>query len=301
LTATSDPATRERSRVALVTCDLFPDLWEDDHPLRDVLLSRGAEVDVIGWDDTEADWAAYDVAVIRSPWDYVARRDSFIAWAHSVPHLLNPADVLEWNTDKRYLAELAKAGLPVTPTDFVAPGESWTPPAHGEWVVKPTVSAGSRDTGRYLLPAQQALAEAHVARLAAAGRTAMIQPYLSAVDEQGETALIFLPDPAGVLSFSHAIRKGAMLTGPDEGAIKPGSEQIDPRSPTEAELKTAERVLEAVPGGAGRLLYARIDLIPGPDGAPLLVELELTEPSLFLKEGGDAATRRLAEAILARI
>lgn len=301
MTAISDPATRERSRVALVTCDLFPDLWEDDHPLRDLLRSGGAEVDAVSWDDAEADWAAYDMAVIRSPWDYVARRDTFVTWAHSVPHLLNPADVLEWNTDKRYLAQLAEAGLPVTPTDFVAPGESWTPPAHGEWVVKPTVSAGSQDTGRYVMPAQQTLAEAHVSRLVAAGRTAMIQPYLSAVDEQGETALIFLPDAAGALSFSHAIRKGAMLTGPDEGAINPGSEQIDPRTPTEAERETAERVLEVVPGGTERLLYARVDLIPGPDGAPLLVELELAEPSLFLREGGEAATRRLADAILARI
>ncbi|MCO8276327.1 hypothetical protein M1L60_37685 [Actinoplanes sp. TRM 88003] len=301
MTSTTDPATRERSRVALVTCDLFPDLWEDDHPLRDTLRARGAEVDVVPWDAAGVDWAAYDVAVIRSPWDYVARRDSFVAWAHSVPKLLNPADVLEWNTDKRYLTELAGAGLPVTPTDFVAPGETWTPPAAGEWVVKPTVSAGSQDTGRYHLPARSAQAEAHVARLNAAGRTAMIQPYLAAVDEVGETALIFLPDARGDLSYSHAIRKGAMLTGPDEGAIKPGSERIDPRTPSEAEHKTAERVLEAVRGGTRRLLYARVDLIPGPDGAPLLVELELTEPSLFLKEGGDAATRRLAEAILARV
>ncbi|MCY1138811.1 hypothetical protein OWR29_12455 [Actinoplanes sp. Pm04-4] len=294
------PATRERSRVALVTCEIFPDLWEGDFPLRDALRSRGVEVDAVGWADAGADWDSYDLAVIRSPWDYVARRDQFVAWAHSVPRLLNPAGVLEWNTDKRYLAELANAGLPVTPTEFVGPGEQWEPPADGEWVVKPTVSAGSQDTGRYRLPAQQALAEAHVTRLTAAGRTAMIQPYLAAVDETGETALIYLPDAGGALTYSHAIRKGAMLTGPDEGAIAPGSERIDPRTATAAERAVAERVLEAVPGGAGRLLYARIDLIPGSDGSPLLVELELTEPTLFLKEGGDAADR-LAEAVIARL
>ncbi|WP_127501456.1 ATP-grasp domain-containing protein [Actinoplanes solisilvae] len=293
-------ATRESSRVALVTCDIFPDLWEDDFPLRDALRERGVDVDAVRWDDAEADWDSYDVAVIRSPWDYVPRRDQFVAWAHSVPKLLNPADIIEWNTDKRYLAQLAKAGLPVTPTDFVAPGESWTPPDAGEWVVKPTVSAGSQDTGRYDLPAQRALAEAHVARLTAEGRTAMIQPYLAAVDEAGETALIFLPDASGELTYSHAIRKGAMLTGPDEGTIDPGSERIDPRTATSAERRVADRVLEVIPGGTRRLLYARVDVIPGPDGDPLLVELELAEPSLFLKESSGAAVR-LAEAIISRL
>ncbi|GAA0465031.1 ATP-grasp domain-containing protein [Paractinoplanes deccanensis] len=300
MTSPIRPAARENSRVALVTCELFPDLWEDDFPLRDSLRERGVHVDAVSWDDASADWAAYDLVVIRSPWDYVPRRDAFVAWARALPQLLNPADIIEWNTDKRYLGRLAEAGLPVTPTDFVAPGQTWTPPASGEWVVKPTVSAGSQDTGRYQLPAQRDLAEAHVARLLAAGRTAMIQPYLAAVDTVGETALIFTPDAGGELTLSHSIRKGAMLTGPDEGTIDPGSEQITPRTPSQAELDVASRVLAHVPGGAARLLYARVDLIPGPDGDPLLVELELAEPSLFLSESPGAATR-LADAIVSRL
>lgn len=296
----STEATRESSRVALVTCDLFPDLWEDDFPLRDALRERGATVDAVRWDDAAADWAGYDLAVLRSPWDYVTRRDDFVAWARRVPRLANPADVVEWNTDKRYLHQLTVAGLPVTPTAYVAPGETWSPPTDGEWVVKPTVSAGSQDTGRYHLPAQGKLAEAHVARLTGAGRTAMIQPYLAAVDSYGETAVLYLPDATGGLSFSHAIRKGPMLTGPDEGQIDPGSEEITPRTPTPAELDVAERAVAAIPGGAGRLLYARVDMIPGPDGEPLLVELELTEPSLFLRHD-PAAAARLAAGILRHV
>jgi hypothetical protein len=293
-------ATRDTSRVALVTCELFPDLWEDDHPLRDSLRERGVHVDAVRWDDESVDWATYDVVVIRSPWDYVPRRDDFVAWAHSVPRLLNPADIVEWNTDKRYLRELAEAGLPVTPTEFVAPGDAWTPPSTGEWVIKPTVSAGSQDTGRYRLPEQRDPAEAHVARLLAADRIVMIQPYLAAVDTAGETALIHTPGADGTLTFSHAIRKGPMLTGPDEGAIDPGSEDITPRAASPAELEVAARVLEHIPGGADRLLYARVDLIPGPDGSPMLLELELTEPSLFLTESPGAALR-LADAILNRL
>jgi len=299
-TSVQNAATRESSRVALVTSDIFPDLYDDDFPLRDALRARGVTVDVVCWDDPAADWSAYDVAVLRSPWDYVARHAEFVAWAHQVPRLLNPADIVEWNTDKRYLGVLAAAGVPTTPTTYVAPGDTWTPPTDGEWVVKPTISAGSQDTGRYDFPSQAALAAAHVERLTAAGRTAMIQPYLTAVDTRGETAVLCLPDAQGELTFSHAARKDAMLTGPDEGTIDPGFENITPRTPTPAELAVAEQALAAVPGGTKRLLYARVDMIPGPDGEPLLVELELTEPSLFLRTA-PAAAERLADAILARL
>ncbi|MCA2212264.1 ATP-grasp domain-containing protein [Jidongwangia harbinensis] len=300
--APSDPATREQSRVALVTSDLFPDLWLDDHPLRDAIRERGVRVDAVRWDDPDADWDAYDLAVIRSPWDYPARRDEFVAWAHRVPRLANPADVIEWNTDKHYLRDLAAAGLPVTPTAFVTPGTRWTPPPAGEWVIKPTISVNSQDTGRYRLPEQSDLAAAHVARLAAAGRDTMIQPYLSAVDTAGETAVLCLPDSDGRLAYSHGIRKGPLLTGPDSGEFDPREtrEEISARTPTPAELSTAARVLAAVPGGADRLLYARVDLIPGPDGEPMLVELELAEPSLFLLHAPGSA-ERLADAVVARL
>lgn len=293
-------ATRADSRVALVTCDIFPDLYDDDFPLRDALRERGLTVEAVRWDDTSVDWASYDLAVLRSPWDYVPRRDDFVAWAHRAPRLLNPADVVAWNTDKRYLDELTSAGVPVTPTTFVSPGSTWTPPAEGEWVVKPTISAGSQDTGRYHLPSQAALGVAHVERLTSAGRTAMIQPYLAAVDTDGETSVLCLPDASGELTFSHGARKGPMLTGPDEGTLDPGSEDITPRRPTAAQLAVAAKALEAVPGGAKRLLYARVDLIPGPDGEPLLVELELTEPSLFFRTA-PAAAARMADAIVARL
>ncbi|BBH67055.1 ATP-grasp domain-containing protein [Actinoplanes sp. OR16] len=285
--------------VALVTCAIFPDLWDDDHPLRDALRSRGVVVDAVRWDDESADWSSYDLAVIRSPWDYVARREDFVAWAHRVPRLLNPAAIVEWNTDKVYLRDLAGAGVPTIPTEFVPPGAAWSPPSSGDWVVKPTISAGAQDTGRYTLPAQLPLASAHVARLQAAGRTAMIQPYLTAVDSAGETAVLCTPDASGELSFSHAIRKGPLLTGPADGSIKPGDGEITARVPSAAELEVARRALAAVPGGTAQLLYARVDLIPGADGSPTVIELELTEPSLFLRTAPESAPR-LADAILKR-
>jgi len=93
--AVSDYATRERSRVALVTCARFPALWQDDFPLRDALLARGLDTEPVVWDDPAADWDSYDLAVLRSPWDYFLRHDEFIAWAHRVPRLANPADVVD--------------------------------------------------------------------------------------------------------------------------------------------------------------------------------------------------------------
>lgn len=165
-------------------------------------------------------------------------------------------------------------------------------------MLKPSVSAGSQDTGRYDLadPEHRDLARAHVRRLSTAGRTTMVQPYLSAVDSEGETALLFLAGPDG-LAYSHAIRKGPMLTGPDlgpDGLYK--AEEISSRAARPEQLAVAERTLAAVPGGPRRLLYARVDLIPGPDGDPVLVELELTEPSLFIGYA-DGAPDRLAAAI----
>ncbi|TDC63824.1 hypothetical protein E1258_09720 [Micromonospora sp. KC207] len=296
-------STRGEPRVAVVTCAELPDLEADDRLLLAPLTGRGVAVTVAAWDDPTVDWAAYDLVVLRSPWDYALRRDEFVAWAATVPRLVNPADVVRWNTDKRYLDELSAVGVPTVPTGWVPPGQPWTPPAtHGEYVIKPAVSVGSQDTGRYDLadPEHRELAAAHLRRLSDAGRLAMVQPYLTAVDTAGETGLLYLAGPDG-LAFSHAIRKGPILVGPDlgpDGLYK--AEEISPRTPTANQFAVAERVLAAVPGGARRLLYARVDLIPGPDGMPVLVELELTEPSLFIGYA-DGAPDRLAAAVVAHL
>ncbi|MEW2432502.1 hypothetical protein AB0877_31270 [Micromonospora sp. NPDC047644] len=292
-------STRGEPRVALVTCSDLADLDPDDRLVLAPLATRGVAVHAVVWDDPDVDWSSYDLVVLRSPWDYALRRDEFVSWASTVPTLVNPADVVRWNTDKRYLAELSAAGVPTVPTSWVVPGETWQPPAEtGEYVLKPAISAGSQDTGRYDLadPEHRDLAAAHVRRLSDAGRVTMVQPYLRAVDTEGETALLFLAGPEG-LAFSHAIRKGPMLTGPDlgpDGLYK--AEEITARAARPEQLAVAEQTLEMVPGGTRQLLYARVDLIPGADGEPVLVELELTEPSLFIGYA-DGAPERLATAI----
>ncbi len=298
MSTSSSVAARGVARAALVTCRAVPDLDPDDQLLREALGSRGVAASAAVWDDPDIDWASYDLAVLRSTWDYVPRREAFLAWTRTVPALANTAAVVAWNTDKRYLADLADAGVPVVPTTWITPGgPPWSPPPVGRYVVKPAVGAGSVDVGRYDLtsPEERGLAVRHVSRLLAAGRVAMLQPYLPAVDTVGETALVYLGG-----RFSHAVRKEALLDGPDQGTsglYRP--EKISPRTPAPEELAVGARALAAVPV-ATELLYARVDLIPGPDGTPRLVELELTEPSLFLGYAPGAADR-LAEAVGVRL
>lgn len=284
-----------RPAVALVTCAKLPDLDPDDRLLLAPLAQLGLDATVAIWDDPGVDWSAFDLVVLRNPWDYTRRRDEFVAWAKAVPGLANPADVVAWNTDKRYLGELAAAGVPVVPTTWVLPGELWQPPTDGEWVIKPAVSAGSVDTGRYALPEQDDLATAHVARLQAAGRVVMVQPYIPSVDSYGETALLYLGG-----AYSHAIRKGPMLRGPDGGTAGLFvEEQITARTPTEAERAVAEATLQALPFPAQQLLYARVDLLDSGAG-PIVIEVELTEPSLFVGTAS-GAPERFAAAVAARL
>lgn len=285
-------------RVALVTCAELPRLDTDDQLAVEPLRALGVEVETPVWDDPAVDWTAFDLAVLRNPWDYPRRREQFLAWTRSVPRLLNPAAVVQWNTDKVYLRELAAAGLPVVPTTWLEPGDAAELPANGEYVVKPSVSAGSADTGRYDLADQQqrTLAQAHAEKLLSRGDTVMLQPYLSAVDTAGETAMLHIGG-----EFSHAIRKGPLLDGPDlrDGAPL-WSEDIAAREASDEERDVARRTLAAIPGGHDQLLYARVDVIPGPDGAPVVLEVELTEPSLFLATS-PGAPERLARAITARL
>jgi glutathione synthase/RimK-type ligase-like ATP-grasp enzyme len=246
------------------------------------------------WDDDTVDWTAVDLVVVRSTWDYARRYHDFLAWTHMVAQtttLANRADVIAWNTDKRYLAELADRGLPVVPTTFLAPGDAVVLPDHGDYVVKPTTSAGSRDTARYVAGRHDAAARRHVQDLLAAGREVMVQPYLDAVDTVGETALLYVDG-----RWSHAIRKGALLrpgAAPTDGLF--AEEDVRPRRPTAAQRAVADRVITALPDD---LLYARVDLLDGPEG-PLVLEVEVTEPSMFLATD-PAAPARFARAIAAR-
>ncbi|MFL6131027.1 MAG: RimK family alpha-L-glutamate ligase [Mycobacteriales bacterium] len=285
--------TRATPRVALATCREHPAGDEDAPLLLAACSAAGLDAEWRVWDDAAVDWDSYDLVVIRSTWDYVPRRDDFAAWAASVPRLANPADVVRWNTDKTYLRDLAGAGVPVVPTEHLAPGDAPAWPADWlEVVVKPAVSAGGQDTARYG-PGDVDRARTHAGKLLAASRRVLVQPYLTAVDEVGETAVVHVGG-----AYSHSLGKAALLLPGAAAEIDElwRPERIEAREPSAAERAVAEQALAAVPGGPERLLYARVDLLPGPDGDPLVIELELTEPSLFLT-AVPAGADRFAAAI----
>lgn len=267
--------------IALATYRRGPDGPEDrDLPLLlSALDGAGARAQTVYWDDPDVDWAAFDLVVIRSTWDYTLRVAEFTAWAERcarLTRLANPAEVVRWNTDKRYLGELAAAGVPTVPTRYLAPGDPVDLPEDREYVIKPTSGAGSRYAARYT-PDARATAVRHLERMHAEGLTAMVQPYLKAIDDTGERPLLFFGG-----RLVHASRKKAVLTpGTPYDARKNAHPGLEVWEPTEEEVAVAERALAAVPGDPA-LLYARVDLADGDDGRPCVMELELVEPNLFL-------------------
>lgn len=290
-------------RLAIATFSGMPAEFDDDRELVELLRARGAEVELWPWDGAH-DWRSRDLVVVRTTWDYTWKLAAFQAWLRTLPVPLENAPALQlWNSDKRYLADLAAAGIPTVPTRFVAPGET-TPPLTGEVVIKPSVSAGARHTGRFGPDAHDA-AHALLAKITASGRTAMVQPYVASVERSGETAIVVIDG-----AVSHVLRKGAILD-PDEVAPLRGDDRgaaekmYDPelvRASTASndELALAERVLRFVEQRfATRPLFARVDLLRAADGTPVLLELEAIEPSLYTGESPGSAAR-LADAILAR-
>jgi glutathione synthase/RimK-type ligase-like ATP-grasp enzyme len=285
-------------RVAIVSATAALGTDDDEAFLLPALRAAGADSAVVVWDDPATDWASFDVVVLRSTWDYTMRRNEFLAWVaatDAVTRLRNRPDVVRWNSDKGYLRDLVGYGLPVVPTEFFAPGDRPAFPDGVPFVVKPTVSAGSRNTARYA-PDEQAVALEHARRLLDRGRTIMVQPYVASVDERGESALVFVGG-----RYSHAVIKEALLV-PGERANEDklfATERLHPVRPSAAERAVAEAVLAAIPFPRDELLYARVDLVLGEDGAPAVLELELVEPSLMLPQAPPGVADELARAILA--
>jgi glutathione synthase/RimK-type ligase-like ATP-grasp enzyme len=253
-----------------------------------LLGARGTAVEFIAWDDPAADWESFDLVVVRSTWDYTDRLDEFLAWADSIgpQRLRNVPEMLRWNTDKRYLAELDGAGLPVPPTALVAPGGP-APPFGGKVVIKPVSGAGARDTGVF----DEQSADQGVAlleKLGAQDEIAMIQPYIPWIDGRGETAVLFFGG-----RFSYALKKKAFLPESGVAPVRPGTTVAesmfdeDLMSLTEASEAEVELGAKTVAWLARRFgsmpLYARIDMVSSPDGEAILMEVEVTEPCLYLE------------------
>lgn len=272
-------------RVAIATCRQIPEPDVDETLLLEALRGAGLTPSLLAWDDPDADFAGHDLVVVRSTWNYYEHLDAFRAWIERTAaktRLLNPATVLLGNVVKTYLRDLDARGIATVPTVWVAKGEradvGSLMDAHGfaKIVIKPVVSAGSFRTASFT---RERAAEAQVFLDALAhDRDAMIQRWMTAVDDVGERSLVWIDG-----AFTHAIRKSPRFAG--------GAESVSGELPIEADERAfGEAVLAPI---AGELLYARVDTIR--DGETLRVmELELVEPSLFFKQCPRALERFVA-------
>ena len=281
-------------RIVLASCRQLPGSDGDDDGVLTALRKRGLHARWLPWDDPETENA--DLVILRATWDYAERREEFLAWTRRVRNLLNAPAVVEWNSDKHYLQDLDLAGVPVLESHFFAPGDRLSLPG-GEIVVKPAIGAGSVDTHRF---GDATAARQHAIGLLDAGRDVLVQPYDSRV-EDGETALVFI---AG--EQSHAFTKGPILPPQgqrprfdDSGTY--AAEKLSPADPDFELWDLGFAALDAAAAHLGiprsELLYARVDLIGGPDD-PRLLELELIEPSLGWRQL-DEQTRGLRERAFA--
>ena len=280
--------------VGFVTSAAHPDLHEDDLPLVEALARRGVHVVPVVWTDPTHDPGAHRACIVRSTWDYHLDREAFLRWidaASSRTSLWNPPALVRLNTHKFYLRDLATQGIPIVPTEFVyasARADIRVIAKRREWesvVVKPAVSAGGWETKRWDA-AELEEAQAHLSRLQEMGRDVLVQRYLPSVgkDGKGERSVSWIDG-----AFTHAARKNS--------AFEPRTTEADPADALPGFVEAARHVLEAV---HQPWLYARVDLAAGPEDLPLLMELEMTEPTLFLASSPEA-TERMASAILRRL
>jgi hypothetical protein len=278
-----------------------------DRAFHDQAFARAQiDLDHQVWWDPAVDWARYDLVVIRSPWDYLDRLGEFRDWLERMDGLgtlHNPAPLVEWNLDKRYLLELGLRGVPVIPTR-VATSEAEVADLLGstphEVVVKPAVSAGGRHTGRFVAGDQRAAALGR--RILAEGTEVMVQPSVGSVATEGEWGAVLFD---GVVS--HSFRRGAIL-GP--GGSHLGADHVDRATPWplgDGQQRVVEEAMAVVAQvGADRFgltrppLYARLDLVTLDDGREAVLEVELAEPSFFLSVD-PAAADRFAAAVLGRL
>lgn len=276
--------------VHLATCKVLPEPDLDESLLLDALKKEGVSATLLAWDEESALITA-PLTVLRSTWNYYAHRDAFLAWAERVSKvsvLMNPLPTITWNSHKSYLRDLEKKGIEVIPTLFVSQGElgslrsllgerSWT-----RLVIKPTVSAGSFSTATF--DAEDPKAEAFF-RALVSERDVMVQPFVASVDDYGERSIVAI---AGELT--HAIRKS-----PRFGTAPEAASAALPIADDERAL--AARALGTI---HGQLLYARVDMARDEHGVPRIMELELTEPSLFLAQS-EYALARFARAIREKV
>ena len=299
-----------KPKVTLATAASMPNLYPDENGLLDALAQRGIDPQIKVWSDPDVDWDDAGMVVVRSVVDYAEDRKNFLKWARSVPRILNQADVLTWNSDKHYLQELEKRGLPTIPTTWIPAAKKFEKrqvharfPAFGDFVVKPAVSSGVRDIGRYssnsLKQRQDAIGQAM--DLLADDRDVMVQRYQEAIDIHGEVSLVFFN---GLLS--HAVQKKALLHPSEVTDRKIREVVVSAHTPTDQQLGWGEQIRIAIHdyvrsrlGRDEQFLFNRVDVVPDGEGSFMVMEIALVDADLYLDATPEAMSN-FADAIAVR-
>lgn len=268
--------------------DAFEHDWMME-ALRPAFAAKGMAVEDVAWDDSEADWAGYDAAIIGTTWDYWNRTEEFLTRLEAIGRqtpLFNPAGLVGWNARKTYLKDLEAKGARLIPTLWIeemtqdAAQAAFDTLASDTLVFKRQVGAGA--DGQHRLSRGEAIP--------AMPHPMMVQPFVPSIVEEGEISFVMIGG-----ELSHALLKTA----------RPGDYRIQslyggietPITPGQADLDAAHSVLAALDEPP---LYARVDMLRAPDGGLLLMELELIEPYLYPRQGPELG-RRLASALKARL
>ncbi|HCK84168.1 MAG TPA: hypothetical protein DHW63_06535 [Hyphomonadaceae bacterium] len=249
-----------------------------ERPDRELILAagraRGIEFETVYWDEPDLPDRGFDLAVIRTCWDYTERAREFVeaiaAYEQGGMRVLNSSSTVAWNARKTYLRELGAAAIETVwseQADARSVAHAFDALDAAELVVKPQVGAGSRETLRLK---RNAWNEADL--LGGPQGPAMMQPYLRAIESEGERSLLWFGG-----KYSHAVRK--VPAGNDWLANIPGKTRFFAEAPPASAIDVAEAARALAPAD---MLYVRIDLVLGDDDRWRVIEIEAIEPYLFL-------------------
>ena len=279
---------------AFLTMDSTQGYVNDDELAVAPLHDLNWTVSLVPWRDKTASWTDYDIVVIRSTWDYQDAPDLFKDTLHTInqsgTRLENALDVVTWNLRKNYLKELEEKGVLIVPTDW---GQNLSPASwasmldnygNSPFIIKPVISANAGDT--FLVEPPVDIAKQAVILQTFAEKEYMVQPFIKSVVEEGEYSLFFFN---GV--YSHSILKTPKAS--DFRVQEEHGGRIVSIQPSKQLIKRAQDVLHTLNQS---LLYARVDLVKDEKGDYALMELELIEPSLYLRMDSEAP-KRFAQAI----
>lgn len=269
-------------KIAFLSIEDLSGYVSDDNLAFEPLQNLGYQVDIVPWQQTAVDWKKYAAVIIRTTWDYQNHLEAFLQVLKQIESqtlLANPFEIAKWNADKIYLNDLQEKGAKIVPTIWVNSGfslsqlQQWFKQLESdEIVIKPRVSATAQNTF-WLKRSKEDQEDIENLNKIFENRPFMVQPFMKAIVDEGEYSLFYFNG-----EYSHAILKTPKTQDfrvqEEHGGI------IQAIKPTSDLLKAGEEVLKRI---SRTLLYARVDFVRTENNEFALMELELIEPSLYLR------------------